>query len=60
MGRGIITEKLKVLCMFINLILFGIALFQYYIDGRPADIPDLWDTQFYFLVVVAFACILLV
>jgi signal transduction histidine kinase len=59
MGRGIITEKLKLLCMFINLILFGIALFQYHIAGRPADIPDLWDAQFYFLVIVAFACILL-
>jgi signal transduction histidine kinase len=53
MGNHRITQKLKVLCMVINLMLFGIALFQYYIDGRPADIPDLWDPQFYFLLAVA-------
>lgn len=53
MGRDTITEKLRPLSMFINLVLCGIALFQYQIDGRPADIPDLWDAQFYFLVLLA-------
>jgi len=44
MGQHSITGRLKSICLFINLSLFGIALFQYFIDGPPADIPELWIT----------------
>lgn len=53
MGQHSITGRLKSICLFINLSLFGIALFQYLIDGPPADIPDLWNSQFYLLLFLA-------